>query len=97
MREIDESAAAARSESLIAPLGPAGVRAQNPESRPKKIKKSPAPFFHAVRKKVRKSLWEAYRLFLAAFREAAEKLQAGDRSGAFPPVSFRASRLGCRL
>jgi hypothetical protein len=73
---------------LIAPLGPAGVRAQNPETRPKKIKKSPAPFFHALRKKVRKVLWEAYGLFLAAFREAAEKLRAGDRSVVFPPGSF---------
>jgi len=41
-----------------------------------------------LRKKVRKTLWEAYGLFLAAFREAAEKLRAGDRSAAFPPGSF---------
>ena len=34
VREIDESAAAARAESLIPPLGPDGVRAQNPETRP---------------------------------------------------------------
>jgi len=88
VREIDEAAAAERAESQIPPLGPAGVRAQNPETRPKKIKKSPAPFFHTLRKKVRKTLWEAYGLFLAAFREAAEKLRAGDRSAAFPPGSF---------
>jgi hypothetical protein len=65
-----------------------GVRAQNPESRPRKIKKSPAPFCHALRKKVRKALWEAYGLFVAAFREAAEKLRGGDRGVAFPPGSF---------
>jgi len=59
VREINESAAAARAESLIAPLGADGVRAQNPETRPRKIKKSPAPFFHVLRKKVRKALWEA--------------------------------------
>ena len=88
VREIDEAAAAERAESQIPPLGPGGVRAQNPETRPKKIKKTPAPFFHALRKKVRKTLWEAYGLFLAAFREAAEKLRAGDRSAAFPPGSF---------
>jgi len=50
----------AREQSQIPPLGPAGVRAQNPESRPKKIKKSSAPFDHALRKTVRKTLWEAY-------------------------------------
>ena len=88
VREINESAAAARAESLIQPLGADGVRAQNPETRPKKIKKSPAPFFHALRKKVRKALWETYGLFFAAFREAAEKLRDGDRDAAFPVGSF---------
>ena len=84
VREINESGAAARAESQIPPLGPAGVRAQNPETRPKKIKKSPAPFCHALRKAVRKALWEAYGYFVAAYREAAEKLRAGDRSVEFP-------------
>jgi len=53
--KIDEAAGAARRESLIAPLGADGVRAQNPETRPRKIKKSPAPFCHALLKKVRKA------------------------------------------
>jgi len=88
VREINEAGAAARAESQIAPLGPAGVRAQNPETRPRKIKKSPAPFCHALRKKVRKVLWEAYGYFVAAYREAAEKLRAGDRNAEFPPGSF---------
>ena len=88
MREINESAAAARAESLIPPLGPAGVRAQNPETRPKKMRKSPAPFCHALRKAVRKALWEAYGHFVAAFREAAERWREGDRNAAFPVGSF---------
>jgi len=88
VREINETAAAARAESLIPVLGPDGVRAQNPEMRPKKIKKSPAPLFHALRKKVRKALWKAYGMFFAAFREASEKLRAGDRDAVFPPGSF---------
>jgi hypothetical protein len=88
VREINEAAVAARAESQIAPLGPEGVRAQNPETRPRKIKKSPAPFCHALRKAVRKALWEAYGFFVAAYREAAEKLRAGDRSAEFPPGSF---------
>jgi hypothetical protein len=88
VREINESGAAARAESQIAPLGPAGVRAQNPETRPKKIKRSSAPFCHALRKKVRMALWEAYGYFVAAYREAAERLRAGDRTVEFPPGSF---------
>jgi hypothetical protein len=88
VQEIDEAAAAARAESLIPPLGPEGVRAQNPETRPRKIKKSPAPAFHALRKAVRKALWEAYGHFVAAFREAAERWREGDRNVAFPVGSF---------
>jgi hypothetical protein len=55
---------------------------QNPFERPKK---SSAPRFHAFTKKVRRQLYEAYALFVAAFREAAEKLRAGDRMARFPP------------
>ena len=88
VQELNEAAAAVREESLIPPLGADGVRAQNPETRPRKIKKSPAPFFHALRKKVRKALWDAYCGFFAAFREAAERWRAGDRSAVFPVGSF---------
>lgn len=88
VQEIETAAAVAREESAIPPLGADGVRAQNPETRPRKVKKSPAPFCHALRKSVRKAIYEAYGWFLAAFREAAEKLRSGDRSAAFPPGSF---------
>jgi hypothetical protein len=48
----------------------------------------PAPAFHAVTKAVRESLWTAYATFVAAFREAAEKLKVGDRTVRFPVGSF---------
>ena len=38
--------------------------------------------------RVRRELWEAYRWFVAAFREAAERLRAGDRNALFPLGSF---------
>src|SRR3954464_11201076 len=50
--------------------------AQNPLRRPKKTKKSPAPAFHA------------YALFVAAYRDAAEKLRAGVRNVVFPDGCF---------
>ena len=53
-----------------------------------KTKKSAAPLFHAFRRKVRKELYEAYGWFVAAFREAADKLEAGDRTARFPTGSF---------
>ncbi|HYR27668.1 MAG TPA: hypothetical protein VEU30_04340 [Thermoanaerobaculia bacterium] len=73
---------------MIEPLGADGVRAQNPETRPRKLKKSPAPFVHAATKAARKAMWEAYAWFVAAFREAADRLKTGDRNAAFPIGSF---------
>jgi hypothetical protein len=61
---------------------------ESPTSRPSKTKRSPAPRFHAASKAIRNGLREAYYLFLAAFRDAAELLKAGDRSARFPVGSF---------
>ena len=51
-------------------------------------KKSPAPRFHAATKAAREALRQAYGLFLAAFREAAERLKAGDPTARFPNGCF---------
>jgi hypothetical protein len=88
VREIEGATAAEHQETGKEPLGEEGVRAQDPETRPRKIKKSPAPFVHAATKAARKAMWEAYGWFVAAFREAADKLKEGDRSAAFPAGSF---------
>jgi hypothetical protein len=64
------------------------VLAQDPLHRPKRIKKSPAPFVHAATKAMRQLLWEAYALFVAAYRSAAERLKAGDPAPPFPAGCF---------
>jgi len=69
-------------------LGAKAVRAQVPTERPKRVKKSPAPLFHAFTRRVRRELYEAYHQFLAAFRDAADQLRSGDRSARFPVGSF---------
>ncbi|HEX6862055.1 MAG TPA: hypothetical protein VF414_04520 [Thermoanaerobaculia bacterium] len=48
----------------------------------------PAPLYHAATKAAREAFWEAYSAFVAAFREAAEKLKVGDRTARFPLGSF---------
>ena len=53
-----------------------------------KTKTSPAPLFHTFSRKVRKGLYVAHGWFVAAFREAAEKLKDGDRHARFPTGSF---------
>ena len=69
----------------------AGARAilrQDPKTEPNRTKKSPAPRFHAFSQRIRRELYEAYALFVSAFRTAADKLKAGDRKASFPTGSF---------
>ena len=70
---------------------PAGVRAilsQRPHDRPRRLTRTRAPSFHAASKAVRRELVEAYDWFLAAYRDAAEKLRQGHLGGAFPEGCF---------
>lgn len=64
------------------------IRRQNPHERPAKSKKSPAPLFHAGSKAVRRAMHDAYRIFVEAYRHAATRLRAGDRSVKFPEGCF---------
>jgi hypothetical protein len=86
--EIDGEAADRRERTGVQPLGPAAILAQSPESRPLKTKRSPAPAVHAASQTVRRELRNAYFLFVAAYRSAAEKLRAGQRDPPFPTGSF---------
>jgi hypothetical protein len=88
VEEIELDARVARMERQLPVLGVAGVLRQNPHTQPNKTKKSAAPRFHAASKAIRNGLREAYGLFLAAFRDAAELLKAGDRMARFPMGSF---------
>jgi hypothetical protein len=51
-------------------LGADTILRQDPRTEPNRTKKSPAPRFHAVRKWVRKELYQTYTLFEQAYREA---------------------------
>ncbi len=86
--EIEAEAEAVRRETGREPLGVEAILRQKPHDRPHRPKKSPAPGWHAATRAARRALQEAYRSFLAAFREAAEKLKAGDRLAQFPMGSF---------
>jgi hypothetical protein len=88
VEEIEAEARLARLERGLPVMGVGAILRQNPLTRPHKTKKSPAPRFHAATKAIRNGLREAYGLFLAAFRDAAEQLKAGDRSAKFPLGSF---------
>jgi REP element-mobilizing transposase RayT len=86
--EIEAEAADRRQRTGTPTLGPAAILAQCPESRPLKTKRSPAPAVHAASRAVRRELRNAYFLFVAAYRSAAEKLRAGQRDAPFPMGCF---------
>jgi hypothetical protein len=88
VREIDEEAAARRQEKNMPAMGPDAIRRQQPHETPAFTQKSPAPLFIAATRRVRDDLRAGYYAFVAAFREAAEKLKAGDRTAVFPIGSF---------
>jgi REP element-mobilizing transposase RayT len=70
------------------PLGRQGVLRQDPHSKPKRSKWSPAPLVHCVSSEVRTLIHEAYSSFVQAFREAAEILTAKGLLDKFPEGAF---------
>jgi hypothetical protein len=88
IEKIVATAAAARGVKGTMVLGAATLQKQHPHTQPNRIKKSPAPRFHAYAVAVRRSLRNAYSAFVAAYRIAAEKLRGGDRGDRFPEGCF---------
>jgi len=86
--EIESDAAVERQRTRRQVLGVAAIRGQDPHKRPAHSKKSPAPLFHVLSKAIRQELYAGYAWFVAAFREAAQKLRAGNRAVSFPSGSF---------
>jgi hypothetical protein len=88
VEKIEEDAAVDRKGREVRPLGPVAILAQDPQSRPMRMKRSSAPLLHAASREVRRRLHEAYGLFVAAYRSAAERLRAGDPEPPFPAGCF---------
>jgi REP element-mobilizing transposase RayT len=70
------------------PAGPKWVMRQKPHRVPRAIKKSPAKKFLAAFGHSIAELREAYREFVARYREASVRLRSGDCMVAFPPGCF---------
>jgi len=88
---IEMAEAEARARHRAQGTRPAGVRAllaHGATERPKHLKCSPRPWFHARTRARREKMREAYRLFVKAFRRAAADLAAGRTQPAFPQGSF---------
>jgi len=86
--DIESQAALRRQLNALSAKGPEAIQTQEPHEAPETLKKSPAPLFHAASRKVRRELYEAYKQFVAAFQDAAERLRAGEPDVLFPAGCF---------
>jgi hypothetical protein len=84
VKGIESEAALSRSLQGASVLGVDAILAKDPQHRPVSLVRSPAPLVHAATKAARKAFYDAYAWFVAAFRQAAEKLRQGDRNAVFP-------------
>jgi putative transposase len=84
---IIQDAALMRSSTGRPVEGVESILARDPQYRPAKLARSPAPLVHAATKAARKAFYQMYSWFVAAFRSAAEKLRQGDREAPFPAGS----------
>ncbi|HTG36176.1 MAG TPA: hypothetical protein VLB76_24920 [Thermoanaerobaculia bacterium] len=89
VQKTENTASAQREKSGKQPLGPDAIRRQDPRTEPSRTKKSPAPRFHAFHKEARQELHRLYFEFVAAFREAADRLRSGTGTPVFRSAAFR--------
>ena len=85
---IQEEAAVERKATGSEVLGAEAVMSKDPDHRPEKLDRSPAPRFHVATREAWFELRDAYFWILDAFRTAAAKLKAGDPASPFPTGSF---------
>ncbi len=88
VEDIEQEAIEEHRRNGTEPKGREAVLREHPHYRPNRLKKSPAPSFHAVRRAAGKALRDAYNWFEALYREAADRLRDGERDVEFPEGSF---------
>ena len=88
VEEVEEEAALTRRRSGSRVLGAKAILAQDPQTRPDGLARSPAPLVHAATQAARRMFYELYAEFVSAFRTAAESLRRGNRDAPFPAGSF---------
>jgi hypothetical protein len=88
IKEIEKETRKMHLEQRTSPAGMNRVLARHPHERPKSMKRSRAPLFHAASVAARKKFREAYNSFVEYYRQAADRLKAGETTVQFPLGSF---------
>lgn len=88
IERIEEETASRHSRDVTQPVGVKAILAQHPHHRPRILKKSWAPAFHAASRAARQELVQAYGWFLEAYRQAAGSIRTGGSKPRFPGGCF---------
>jgi REP element-mobilizing transposase RayT len=88
VQEVEEETTRMHEDEGTSPMGMDRVLQMHPHDVPKNMKHSKAPMFFAATRKVLQELKEAYRAFLQNYRQAAERLKAGELNVSFPEGCF---------
>ena len=88
LREIARLAWTRQQSTGKVPMGKKRLLRQRPHHRPKKMKRSPAPAFHARSREHYQKLRERDWAFADEYREAARRLRLGLPGAVFPPGCF---------
>jgi len=78
VEQIEQATLERRRRDKPPVLGRRRILEADPKHRPERIKRSPAPAFHAATWKALKALYDAYAWFVEAYRHAAEELKKGN-------------------
>lgn len=92
IEEIEEETRERHRANGTRPLGAAKVMARHPHSLPDHLDRSPAPQYHCSSKEKRQSFREAFKAFISAYRDAADRLRAGELTVAIPSGCFAPRR-----
>ncbi len=92
VREIERETLLQHQEKGTVPLGVEAILSRDPHYRPESPPSSPRPWFHALSCRARESLREALVWIHVAYREAADRLKAGELDVDFPEGTFPPSR-----
>lgn len=84
VEKVSREARQRAKQSRIGPMGRRRILRQDPHRRPRTLKRSPAPLFHAATFEIRRMLERMYREYYDAYRDARERVRQQSRPGAFP-------------
>ena len=88
VRDIEKKALARHKAEGTAPMGSAAILSRDPHYRPRRINKSPRPWFHVFDPKIRKAMTTALIYIINTYRHAADRMREGQKTAEFPLHTF---------